>query len=648
MLGSLAGRVDYPHAGVDVGVTHVLVQVPENSLFLASLLGVGPRPVTLQLLCTQVLGQWPQCPDPAIVEEMAADVVVALFPVGIGASAWDVWLCARSDASRSGDFRRRCVAHWRKERDVVGEFVQALGNSDEALRMRARLAEQLGTPVDELGIELLMRRLQGDCDHHNRSYLSAFSGMASLDYAGAAERLWVFGEDDNLPAPLIRLGRTDRLSLPLIEELSIDTIALTRGWLLEEAVRQRSAMGLEPRWVEGTEEMEDDFDFFVGAPWTPTGPGTVFGRNLEAMVGRVNDTYQELLLDAPRLDLAVGEYVDWMAGEPFWWEADGHRLDRLSRAEQRWAKIAIAHGLSGEPTSLLIDEPEAALHRSAEAHMAQGLAQLAAQGNTVITATHTPALLDENRARLLECRKIQGRGSIRSLGPLELQRLADLGLRPSDLLEGIRVFVLVEGVHDQQILNHLLAAQLQASSARLLPIHGGRNLGSAIDGPFILDYTQAAVVAVLDHQNAERLQLRRSECEQLAATDGLGAVESLLNQAKRSPTATEESKFVADFILAGLERGVMDRLHLYGLEQGDITWYFPPAAFMPTDKSWTELLNEHTKANGKRTGFKGFLKNSRGANFSPEIIDRALANLEHVPEDIVALGNYLQQMADRR
>lgn len=79
MLGSLAGRVDYPHAGVDVGVTHVLVQVPENSLFLASLLGVGPRPVTLQLLCTQVLGQWPQCPDPAIVEEMAADVVVAPF-----------------------------------------------------------------------------------------------------------------------------------------------------------------------------------------------------------------------------------------------------------------------------------------------------------------------------------------------------------------------------------------------------------------------------------------------------------------------------------------------------------------------------------------------------------------------------------------
>lgn len=650
LIGSAAGRIDLPPAGVDVGVTHLLVRVPTDSSFLAPLIGDRtPRQITTQRLRAQVLSQWPACPDPAISTELATDVVVALFPVGAGSPAWEVWLCNTAAQPKAKAFREQCVSAWHANRDLVDVLNAATGDSDRAQALRSRLAEHLKLPPEEIDTELLLTASLGDADPIHRSYLHAFAGTANLDYAAAAARFWTFGEHDDLPVPLIRLGRTDRLDLPMIEEASTDVEALTLGWLSQQAARQRAGMGLEPRWVEGADDdLEDEFDSLHLAPWAPAERSFWFGGELDTLVGRVNEMYSDLLVGAPVLDVAVGEYLDWMTGAPFRWEADGHPLQRLSRAQQRWARVAITLGLSQEHGLLVVDEPEAALHRSAEAHMARGLAQLAAQGHTVVVATHTPALLNDSQARLLECRKLDGHSSIAPLGVLQLQRLDDLGLRPSDLLEGLRVFVLVEGRHDEQILNYLLAAQLRDASARVLPVHGARNLSSAIAGPFLLEWTQAAVLAVVDNQEARQIEQLKSDCVNLAASEGLDAAQLRIDQFNNSREATAEVKFVANFIMAGLQRGVTDRLDAHGLSKPDITWYFPPIAFMQTDKSWDQLMQEHVKAGGKRGGFKSFLRNKYGASFEPGTIQEALNDLPETPTDIVALGQIIQRLSDRQ
>lgn len=112
-----------------------------------------------------------------------------------------------------------------------------------------------------------------------------------------------------------------------------------------------------------------------------------------------NDLMQHLLIDPPVLKvLFSADPMDLISGDAFAWTAsDQLPLDSLSRAEKNWAAICIRLALeatytySAEApthipqadalgldwnTFLILDEPEAALHRTAEAHMAQGLADI--------------------------------------------------------------------------------------------------------------------------------------------------------------------------------------------------------------------------------------------------------------------------------
>jgi energy-coupling factor transporter ATP-binding protein EcfA2 len=137
---------------------------------------------------------------------------------------------------------------------------------------------------------------------------------------------------------------------------------------------------------------------------------------------RASDALGRLMLDAPGLELDVGDPLDWrqfvFGDGPRWsardrWSLARVRLDQLSRAERRWADVAIqmtVDTLGGvhvaDPAIVLIDEPEQALHRRAERHLVDGLAWYAGQVNgRVIAATHSPSLLGHDATTSIHVRR---------------------------------------------------------------------------------------------------------------------------------------------------------------------------------------------------------------------------------------------------
>ena len=112
-----------------------------------------------------------------------------------------------------------------------------------------------------------------------------------------------------------------------------------------------------------------------------------------------------------------------------------------------WATTRFHPGLDpfGErysPILLLLDEPEAGLHRSAENFMASGLSNFVFQhGRYVIGVSHSPALLDLDKTALYQVRPADQNGGAESGAArthTDLEALNELGLNPSALLESQR------------------------------------------------------------------------------------------------------------------------------------------------------------------------------------------------------------------
>ncbi len=71
--------------------------------------------------------------------------------------------------------------------------------------------------------------------------------------------------------------------------------------------------------------------------------------------------------------------------------AERHTIAQLSRGERQ--RVAVARALAFDPPVILADEPSASLDGAATAELTAILAGLAAEGRTVVVATHDPDIL---------------------------------------------------------------------------------------------------------------------------------------------------------------------------------------------------------------------------------------------------------------
>lgn len=371
----------------------------------------------------------------------------------------------------------------------------------------------------------------------------------------------------------------------------------------------------------------------------------------ERLSAAVTDRLGRVLYGAPSAHLRFPSVGERLKGAlPEWRFGRDIALRALSRAERIWAERSIAEVLHHSRQTLndrvtlhLYDEPETALHRAAETHMARALVERTRDPrHQVIAATHSPELLDTETARVIEVKKFGPASQVQPMTVESRSALEGLGLNPSDLLRLTRVFLLVEGLHDELLLNHYLGDRLRAARIEVIPIRGGKQLASTLDSRVLFDYTSAQLVVLLDNTSHEQVVDVWDRASILAAAGDLGGAHALVN-AEIASKKTGEASYLASWMNRALERDSRSRLTPAGLSAPDVLDYLPVQKFRPNAESWQELRAQHA-ATGTKDDFKTWLRRKYGIRFTPETILEA-AEGTPVPSAFERLMKQLEAIA---
>jgi len=369
---------------------------------------------------------------------------------------------------------------------------------------------------------------------------------------------------------------------------------------------------------------------------------------------RANLYYSLLLPDAPILQFQLNSPQDWVAGQlPQWGviRSGWIPLESLSSAERRWAFIAIELAIERGPGGfLLIDEPETALHRSAERQMAKGLVQIAKDRDlAVIVATHSPELIDAPDVNVHLVRRsdqglLEGHQLHQLLSSSKID-LQEFGLLPSDLLRRQRAFLLVEGQHDLVILESLVGTELERLRVELLPLRGAGRLASTLDSRVLYDFTDAHLFVLIDALRSDGITAIWQYSVQMAKTGPLSDAIVHLDSHLRA-LKIDEANALAAFATRALERGMDARHTPLSLSAPDILDYLPVNEFVANAESWESLRDELNRSSGSiQSGskFKTWLVNSKNADLSPEHIREICQSLDYIPAEFTRILNAIEQ-----
>jgi energy-coupling factor transporter ATP-binding protein EcfA2 len=350
---------------------------------------------------------------------------------------------------------------------------------------------------------------------------------------------------------------------------------------------------------------------------------------------------------------------DWYQGKPpLRWSAEdiptgaAVELAELSTAQKRWSSLAIQLAISAQEDDpeavgathrlLVLDEPEAALHASAQRFLAQEIGN-SAHGLQVIVASHSPAFLDHTGFRLHHVHRDRGgRTALTQLLVNDLDSVRNLGLAPSDLFQHLRVFVVVEGRHDEIIMRSAIGQQLHDVGAEILPMGGAKLASPMVDSRLIFDYSDAKVLVVIDNTDAQVLAI----WERAVVAAGSGSPSTARTILLEELRGEGESVFIRNFAIRAVERGQTDRIDLYGLSKADILEYLTPGDVMPkaSGKTWDRLRSESGTRSGKAIK-KTWLSENYDFSGDDTTLENAVSQLDELPPDFTGLIDEVTRMA---
>lgn len=379
---------------------------------------------------------------------------------------------------------------------------------------------------------------------------------------------------------------------------------------------------------------------------------------VDRWVDTANRILGSLLQAPPELTCEIQPIWEWSDGPIKWCATDESSatisLSELSAAEERWARFAIrlADTIGArdplEQIIVVIDEPERALHRRGEFRLATALRDLATAWNLkLVVASHSPAFLSLPDAALLHVhRNTSGHTEVETLSLDAAERMEELGLNPSDLLQLYRALLLVEGQHEVTILEALLGDELRALGIGVLCMRGAKNL-KAWDAQLIERFTDIPFFVLVDNDSSERVTNIWERAKQQAA-EGLAffrTIDELREGGKGS-----EGEFLRELCKNLITGEAAHRLHLIALTAADVPEYLPPAALAPAvgNKTWTELRSEAGEKASSSGTFKKWMTSTYGASYADSTLREAVASMDQVPAEIVAILNDIDRILSAR
>lgn len=154
----------------------------------------------------------------------------------------------------------------------------------------------------------------------------------------------------------------------------------------------------------------------------------------------------------------------------------------------------------------VFDEPEAHLHVTAQRQVAAAVQSMRNEGQNIIVATHAPAFLEFPEWQTVHISD----GTVAAVPPSDLRvrrRVArELGLTRGELLSTVAVVLVVEGPHDQLVLDLLYGPDLRHAGIAVVRMFGTDNLPALLSLDFIERYVDAPVALMLDYTKTERVE----------------------------------------------------------------------------------------------------------------------------------------------
>ena len=302
---------------------------------------------------------------------------------------------------------------------------------------------------------------------------------------------------------------------------------------------------------------------------------------------------------AEELGFAHRRYADFVILQ----ELRENRQNNIARAVDRNRDSDISEFdsqfLLVSPSVLIVDEPERGLHPLAAKHLSESISTI---GEITLVASHSVEFLDtgiRNESASLIERDPKGFVSIKQLPQLseQLENVISerLGLTPAALVNLTSIFVLVEGPHDELILQHYFDELRQKYRIQVLPMVGTRGIKDLATSDFLFTATSSPIAIIVDNG-------KQGSIDKL-----MSRLRSTNNQSERFSIAhhylsefnSKEMKEIYGLIQQAIKADRLDRIHPCALGEGDILRYLPMEYICPKFKSWSDLDNEFLVVQGR-------------------------------------------------
>lgn len=384
---------------------------------------------------------------------------------------------------------------------------------------------------------------------------------------------------------------------------------------------------------------------------------TIIKDRASKMTSSANGTIQSVIGTDVELNFDTSSPTHWLIhGLPRWRLRSGGstwiELQDSSDAERMWARVAITlaiHASSEESIDsiVLIDEPERGLHPAAEHALPGALAAIGRDSDTsLVVTTHSARLLDDRHTSPVHAQRVAGLTTLHPVplpvGNVEESLMRDqLGLARADLLHLTRVFVLVEGLHDEIVLEAMLGDLLRECHAKIIPLRGAKGLASLAEARYLYDYTDAVFVLVIDGLPRPQVESIVTALTGLALEGDFGKMREALEPL--SAIRGGEARWLSELLSLASRNGRLSRIWTAPLSAPDIVAYLPPDEFVP-NSDWGQLIDEWRIASGSRNpvDLKAWLTKRYRASFSADAIQRAASRSLPQP-DIDELGAIIRR-----
>lgn len=351
-------------------------------------------------------------------------------------------------------------------------------------------------------------------------------------------------------------------------------------------------------------------------------------QDLERISGRLHSLAAESAHEARELEQitdADGDDDQWDPEGAAWREM--HVAIEASEPDEPIVPDTLRRSDSGTTTLrriVLVDEPERHLNPRLQRQAAAWLQRLVlTSGTPCVAASHSNAFLSLPPPASFAHVRRKGRGvTVERLDPDRLDALdavaQDLGFDRGELLATVGCFLLVEGVHDQVVLERVFDHLLRAAGVVVIPLRGGPRR-SLLDADALWRYTTAPVALALDHIDLADLA---------AAQDGDITALARLTHADSS----EESKAAGNLLrhAQGMGRHLQVLAHpgtdlIDALHDAAVSAAYPsyPGA-LAMGRAWDAHCAERTEAGEttKASSRKGWLQQQYGIENSREAYSR--------------------------